>query len=187
MTVTSEERGEAGAPLPRYAWTEVLIRDIIQSWLPAELHEVIITVPGEAILFFGRRSEKQELTREQAQDLATYFPAQRDWVGKKVAITARVTNFFTARGYSHMAREYRKAKKTASAKSTTGLSAKTTKKPLRIAARTSTSVRNTNANAAQAPSDASDRTSSWVQEQNERNRRHDVRPVKRPQDKQRKC
>ena len=102
----------AGAPPPRYAWTAVLIKDIVQSWLQAEIHEVLITVPGEAILFFGWRSEKQGLTREQAQDLATYFPAQRDWVGKKVAITARVINLFTARGYSHIAREYQKAKKT---------------------------------------------------------------------------
>ena len=98
MTVTSEEKGEAGAPPPRYAWTAVLIKDIVQSWLQVEIHEVLITVPGEAILFFGKRSEKQGLTREQAQDLATYFPAQRDWVGKKVAITARVINLFTARG-----------------------------------------------------------------------------------------
>ena len=129
MTVISEERGEAGAPPLRYAWTAVLIRDIVQSWLQAEIHEVLITVPGEAILFFGRRSEKQGLSREQAQDLATYFPAQRDWVGKKVAITAHVINLFTARRYSHMAREYRKAKKTANTKSTTGRSARTMTKP----------------------------------------------------------
>ena len=95
MTVTSEERGEAGAPPPRYAWTAVLIRDIVQSWLQVEIHEVLITVPGEAILFFGRSNEKQGFTSEQALDLATYFPAQRDWVGKKVAITARIINLFT--------------------------------------------------------------------------------------------
>ena len=162
MTVASEERGEAGMPPPRYAWTAVLIKDIVQSWLQAEIHEVLITIPGEAILFFGRRSEKQGLTREQAQDLATYFPAQRDWVGKKVAITARVINLSTARGYSHMAREYRKAKKTANAKSTTGCSAKTTAKPPRTAPRISTSAQNINANAAQSSSNASDRTTSWV-------------------------
>ena len=162
MTVTSEERGEAGAPPPRYAWTAVLIKDIVQSWLQVEIHEVLITVPGEAILFFGKRSEKQGLTREQAQDLATYFPAQRDWVGKKVAITARVINLFTARGYCHMAKEYRKAKKTANAKSTTGRSVKTTTKPPRTALE---SLR--------APEMLtmlpSDRTTSWVQEQNKRN------------------
>ena len=169
MTVTSEEKGEAGAPPPRYAWTAVLIKDIVQSWLQVEIYEVLITVPGEAILFFGKRSEKQGLTREQAQDLATYFPAQRDWVGKKVAITARVINLFTARGYCHMAREYRKAKKTANAKSTTGRSTKTTMKPSRTAPRISTSARNINANAARSSSSVSDRTTSWVQEQNERN------------------
>ena len=58
MTVTSEERGDAGAPPPRYAWTEALIKDIVQSWLPDKIHEVLITVPGEAILFFGRRSKR---------------------------------------------------------------------------------------------------------------------------------
>ena len=185
MTVTSEERGEAGAPLPRYAWTAVLIKDIIQSWLQVEIHEVLITIP-EAILFFGKRSEKQGLTREQAQDLATYFPAQRDWVGKKVAITARVINLFTARGYCHMAKEYRKAKKTANATSTAGRSSKTMTKPLRTAPRISTSARNINANAAQSSSNASDRTTSWVQEQNERNRRPDQRPVRRHQDGQKR-
>ena len=29
MTVTSEERGQAGMPPPRYAWSEVVIRDIV--------------------------------------------------------------------------------------------------------------------------------------------------------------
>ena len=186
MSVTSEEKGEAGAPPPRYAWTAVLIKDIVQSWLQVEIHEVLITVPGEAILFFRKRSEKQGLTREQAQDLATYFPAQRDWVGKKVAMTARVINLFTARGYCHMAKEYRKAKKTANAKSTTGRSTKTTTKPSRTAPRISTSARNINANAARSSSSASDRTTSWVQEQNERNRRHDQRPARRHQDGQKR-
>ena len=45
---------------------------------------------------------------------------------------------------------------------------------------------NINANVAQSSSNASDRTTSWVQEQNERNRRHDIRPAKCPQDGQRK-
>ena len=66
-----------------------------------------------------------------------------------------------------MAREYRKAKKTANAKSTAGRSARTKTKPPRTAAKASMRARNINANAGQAPSDASDRTTSWVQEQNE--------------------
>ena len=52
------------------------------------------------------------------------------------------------------------------AKSTTGLSAKATAKPPRTAPRISTSARNINTNAAQSPSNASDRTTSWVQQQN---------------------
>ena len=111
MTVTSEERGQAGMPPPRYAWSEVVIRDIVQAWLPTEIHEVLITVPGEAIIFFAPRSQKRGLSREDAMELATHFPSQKHWVGKAVAITSRVINLFTARGYCHMAREYRKAKK----------------------------------------------------------------------------
>ena len=45
MTVTSEERGHAAAPPPRYAWSAVLIKDIVQSWLQVEIHEVLITIP----------------------------------------------------------------------------------------------------------------------------------------------
>ena len=43
-------------------------------------------------------------------ELTTHFPSQKQWVGKAIAITARVINLFTAQCYSYMAREYRKAK-----------------------------------------------------------------------------
>ena len=108
ITITSEERGQTGMPPPRYAWSEVVIRDIVQAWLPTEIHEVLITVPGEAIIFFTPRSQKRGLSREDAMELATHFPSQKHWVGKAVAITSRVINLFTARGYCHahkMARE----------------------------------------------------------------------------------
>ena len=181
MTVTSEERGQAGMPPPRYAWSEVVIRDIVQAWLPTEIHEVLITVPGEAIIFFAPRSQKRGLSREDAMELATHFPSQKHWVGKAVAITSRVINLFTARGYCHMAREYRKAKKAANNKASDGA---LKKKTSRVAARAVVSGRNTNANAAQAPSETSARTASWIEDQNSRGKRNDRRRPKRPRDGQ---
>ena len=81
-----------------------------------------------------------------------------------------------------MAHEYRKAKRTASNRQTASRQTKTAVKPPKINVRPSGSARNTNANAAQATSETSNRTSSWVEEQNERNRRHTDQDPKRPHD-----
>ena len=87
---------------PRYAWSEVVILDIVQAWLPTEIHEVLITVPGEAIFFFAPRSQKRGLSQEDAMELATHFPSQKLRVGKAVAITSRVINFvYSLRLLSH--------------------------------------------------------------------------------------
>ena len=168
-------------PPPRYAWSEVVIRDIVQAWLPTEIHKVLITVPGEAIIFFAPRSQKRGLSQEDAMELATHFPSQKHWVGKAVAITSRVINLFTARGYCHMAREYRKAKKAANNKASDGA---LKKKTSRVAAQAVVSGRNTNANAAQAPSETSARTASWFEDQNSRGKRNDRRCPKRLRDGQ---
>ena len=74
-----------------------------------------------------------------------------------------------------MAREYRKAKKAASNKASDGA---LKKKTSRFAARAVVNGRNTNANAAQAPSETSARTASWIEDQNSRGKRNDRRRQK---------
>ena len=70
MTVTSKERGQAGAPPPRYVWTEVFIRDIIQSWLLLEIYEVLITVPRGS--YYLLHTKEQEIRIDQGASHGAY-------------------------------------------------------------------------------------------------------------------
>ena len=81
MSVVQDDDEEGMQPPPKHAWNEALIYDIVQPWVQAQITEVKITIHGKAILFFGRRTEGQGLTWEQAREVSLAIPRELRWVG----------------------------------------------------------------------------------------------------------
>ena len=162
MMVTLAQ-GDGIQPPPWHAWNKAIVSDIVHEWLSNELREVRITVPGEAILFFGCRSESKGLNLEEAKENLQGLPKEVTWAGKPTVVTARVISLYMANAYVKMAKEY----------------TKTNKKPTKVSKRPGRSQRlsrNTNTNAAMHSASSQDEwTESWVQDQNRKNDRKSSR------------
>ena len=72
---------------PPHAWMAPVVEDMLRD-IRARLTEAIVIGPGEAILFYGRRSMGEGLTADEARDATFLITGDRTWVGKLAYLTA---------------------------------------------------------------------------------------------------
>ena len=75
---------------PPHAWMAPVVEDMLRD-VRARLTEAIVIDPGEAILFYGRRSMGEGLTADKARDATFLITGDGTWVGKLAYLTADPT------------------------------------------------------------------------------------------------
>ena len=84
VTLT-EELGSI--PPPSHSWMAPLVEDMLQE-ARAGLSKAVVTGPGRAILFYGRRSLGEGLKADEARDAAFLLTRAGTWVGKSAYLPA---------------------------------------------------------------------------------------------------
>ena len=64
-----------------------LVEDMLHD-IRTSLTEVVVTGPGMAVLFYGKRSLREGLTADEARDAAFLLTGAGTWVGKPAYHTA---------------------------------------------------------------------------------------------------
>ena len=83
MTLT-EELG--AIPPPTHSWTDPLVEDMLCK-ARTGLMEAVVTGPGMAVLFYGRRSMGEGLMADEARDATFLLTGAGMWVGKLAYLT----------------------------------------------------------------------------------------------------
>ena len=73
-------------PPPLHAWMAPVVEDMLRD-IRARLTEAVVIGPGEAILFYGRRSMGEGLMADEARDATFLITGDRTWVGKPAYLT----------------------------------------------------------------------------------------------------
>ena len=72
---------ELGAvPSPSHSWMAPLVEDMLHD-VKISLTEAVVTGPGRAVLFYGRHSLGEGLTKDEARDAAFLLTRAGTWVG----------------------------------------------------------------------------------------------------------
>ena len=73
---------ELGAvPLPSHSWMAPLLEDMLHD-IRTSLTKAVVTGPGRAVFFYGRRSLGEDLMADEARDAAFLLTGAGSWVGK---------------------------------------------------------------------------------------------------------
>ena len=80
----SEELG--AVPPPCHSWMVPLVEDMLHD-IRTGLTKAVVTVPGRAVLFYGRHSFGEGLTADEARDHACLLTGAGTWVGKPAYLT----------------------------------------------------------------------------------------------------
>ena len=84
MTLT-EELG--AVPPPSHSWTAPLVKEMLHN-ARTGLTKAVVTVPGRAVLFYGRHLMGEGLTMDKARDATFLLTGAGMWVGKLAYLTA---------------------------------------------------------------------------------------------------
>lgn len=74
-------------PPDSYAWTPEIVNNLLRIQDP-DFTEALITGPGEAVVFYGRRTRGEGLTEAQAEISRARLSANVMWVAQSARLTA---------------------------------------------------------------------------------------------------
>ena len=74
-------------PPPPHSWTAPLVEDMLHE-ARTGLTKAVVTGPGRAVLFYGRRSMGEGLMADEARDAAFLLTGAGTWVGKLAYLAA---------------------------------------------------------------------------------------------------
>ena len=91
IRVTLKE-GKGDQPPPSHTWNRSLIANILQEACPGDqIREVVVLVPGEAVLFFRRCSLKEGLLYNNGWDVDLGLSGPVSWAGRIAQVEATIT------------------------------------------------------------------------------------------------
>ena len=84
------EEGTGDQTSPSHAWSGSLIADMFQEGLEEQNTEAVVLAPGEAILFFGRQSLKEELPLRNTRDVGFSLMGPINWASRTAHVEATI-------------------------------------------------------------------------------------------------